>query len=63
MHVMEHIKMSVVQIYIDHSEPLKDQRLNCQNTPGSVFIGQPRAIGARLLPQLQLVLGHLLYIE
>jgi len=60
---MQHIKMSVVQIYIDHSEPLQDQRLNCQYTPGNVFSGQTRATGACLVPQLQLVLGHLLYIE
>jgi len=64
MHGMEHIKMSVVQLYIvDHSEPLKDQGLNCQYTAGSVFSGQIRATAACLLPQLQLVLGHLLYIE
>jgi hypothetical protein len=60
---MEHIKMSILQLYIeDHSEPRKDQGLNCQYTPGSGSSGQIRATGA-CLPQLQLMLGHLLYVE
>jgi hypothetical protein len=60
---MEHIEMSILQLYIeDHSEPWQDQGLNCQYTPGSGFSGQTRATGA-CLPQLQLMLGHLLYTE
>ena len=59
---MEHIKMSILQLYIeDHSEPWKDQGLDSQYTPGSGFSGQTRSTGA-CLPQLQVMLGHLLYI-
>lgn len=60
---MEHIKMSILQFYInDHSEPLKNQGLNCQYTPVIGFSGQTSATSA-CLPQLQSMLGHSLYSE
>jgi hypothetical protein len=38
---MEHIKMSILKLYIeDHSEPLKDQGLNCQYIPRSGFMAR-----------------------
>lgn len=62
LHRMELIKMSILQFYIkDHSEPLKDQGLNCQYTPVIGFSGQTNATSA-CQPQLQSMLGHSFYI-
>jgi hypothetical protein len=59
---MEHIKMSILQLYIeDYSEPWKDHCLDSQYTAWSGSIGQTRTTAA-CLPQLQLMLGHLLNI-
>ena len=61
--MVEHIKMSILQFYIkDHSEPLKDQGLNCQYTPVIGFSGQTSATGV-CLPQLQSMFGHSFYIQ
>ena len=61
---MEHIKMSILQLYIDHFEPLKVQGLNCWYTAESGFTARPELLEhVCRLPQLQLMSRHLLYIK